>query len=150
LDDQINGGTNNGELLAVRPILRNNRIIFVSWVPGEGGCAGGGDSWIWELDAFTGAPLTQPPLDLNNDGHFDGSDIGTAAANGDSSDGAWRQSACSDPAGCTDTNGMFTSPTILDDTDKELKVMSSSTGALVPMGEQNNELKGRQSWRQLK
>jgi type IV pilus assembly protein PilY1 len=63
-----------GEMSVSDPIVRNGRVIFTTLIPTPDPCLFGGTSWLMELDALSGARLSYPPIDLNNDGKFDDQD----------------------------------------------------------------------------
>jgi type IV pilus assembly protein PilY1 len=58
----------------VDPVLRDGRVVFTTLIPDSSPCTAGGTGWLMELDFKTGAQLTQPTLDTNDDGTVDGSD----------------------------------------------------------------------------
>lgn len=64
-----------GERVVYKPLVRNERIIFVTMYPESGTCESGGSGWLMELNAYTGQPLTSPPFDLDGDGTFDINDL---------------------------------------------------------------------------
>jgi len=135
--DLIYSGSNGGEVIATDPIVRSDRVIFISTLPAATACSAGGNSWIYELDYADGSRLPMAPIDVNGDGEIDSLD-----------------NAGSTPFGGMKTdNGIVTSPTILADTqngDKEHKMFSSSNGTISEMGESVGGLQGRRSWRQLR
>jgi type IV pilus assembly protein PilY1 len=57
----------SGERVAVDPVLRNGRAIFVSLVPNTDPCAAGGTGWLMEIDYLTGGQLPIRTLDTNGD-----------------------------------------------------------------------------------
>lgn len=59
-----------GERITVRPLLLYDRTLFVTRKPSTDKCVPGGESWIMQLDADSGAPYTSPVFDLNNDNAF--------------------------------------------------------------------------------
>lgn len=63
-----------GERITVRPLLLYDRILFVTRKPSTDQCSPGGDSWIMQLDAVTGARYGSPVFDLNNDDAFTAAD----------------------------------------------------------------------------
>jgi len=133
------GGANNGELVATDSIVRGDRVIFISITPSASPCETGGTSWIYELDYASGARLPYSPIDVNQDGKIDEVDK--------VNDGT------KDVAGSGFKNdNILTSPTILSDTtssSEEHKLLATSAGTLMQMGESTDGLKGRRSWRQL-
>lgn len=59
-----------GERITVRPLLIYDRVLFVTRKPSTDECVPGGDSWIMQLDAATGARYAKPVFDMNNDNDF--------------------------------------------------------------------------------
>ncbi len=64
-------GTPVGERVVSTPIVKFDRVIFVSVVPSTDPCVPGGTSWLMELNLLTGGSFPSSILDLNNDGTFD-------------------------------------------------------------------------------
>jgi type IV pilus assembly protein PilY1 len=63
-----------GERVISTPIVKEDRVIFVTAVPSSDPCTPGGTSWLMELNFLTGGTFTESVLDLNNDGLFDDKD----------------------------------------------------------------------------
>ncbi len=59
-----------GERILSTPILWSDRIIFVSAIPDDDVCKGGGDSWIIELSPFEGGRTDFSVFDLARDGSY--------------------------------------------------------------------------------
>ncbi|MCZ4306610.1 PilC/PilY family type IV pilus protein [Zoogloeaceae bacterium G21618-S1] len=59
-----------GERILTDPILWKDRIIYVSSIPDDDACAGGGSSWIIELAPYTGARTEHNVFDLARDGTY--------------------------------------------------------------------------------
>jgi len=129
-----------GEMQVSDSILRNGRIIFTTIIPDTDPCAFGGNSWLMELDALSGARLTYPPLDLNDDKKFDNNDYVTL------SDGTKVPSS-----GMQSAEGMIGKPGVLSGKDAEYKYTSGTTGNMQTIRENPGPGDiGRQSWRQLR
>ena len=60
-----------GERVISTPIVKEDRVIFVTAVPSSDPCTPGGTSWLMELNFMTGGTFDEAVLDLNNDGVFD-------------------------------------------------------------------------------
>ncbi len=60
-----------GERVISTPIVKEDRVIFVTAVPSSDPCTPGGTSWLMELNFLTGGTFDEAVLDLNNDGVFD-------------------------------------------------------------------------------
>ena len=130
-----------GERVNVEPILRGNRIIFVTLTPDADPCKSGGSSWIMELNANDGSRLPQSPFDVNGDGIIDALDI--VAFGGDNN---------TIVSGVRSKEGIVAKPGILNTQNKkELKFFSGTTGNIETVTESINEnMRDRQSWRQLR
>lgn len=63
-----------GERVVSSPLLKNDRVIFVTLIPSVDPCMPGGDSWLMELDLVTGGRTTTSAFDFNGDSLFNGSD----------------------------------------------------------------------------
>lgn len=70
--------TQNGERVTTEPQTYGNRILFITNTPSVDPCLGGGSSWIMELNATTGQPISSSPFDYNNDGNFSSGAVGGA------------------------------------------------------------------------
>ena len=68
--DLIVGSNAKGERILATPFLWSDRVIFVSAIPNEDACLGGGESWIIELSPETGGRTTFHPFDLAGDGSY--------------------------------------------------------------------------------
>jgi len=67
--------TEYGERVVRKPVLRGDRVVFVTLIPDIDPCGFGGTSWIMELDANTGSRLPDSPFDVNKDGIIDSKDF---------------------------------------------------------------------------
>lgn len=68
--DLVYGTNAKGERILATPLLWADRVIYVSATPDQDVCAGGGESWIIELDPGTGGRTTFHPFDLAGDGTY--------------------------------------------------------------------------------
>lgn len=59
-----------GERITVRPSLIYDRTLFVTRKPSTDQCSPGGESWIMQLSAETGARYATSVFDMNNDDAF--------------------------------------------------------------------------------
>lgn len=59
-----------GERITVSPRLIYDRTLFVTRKPSTDQCVPGGESWVMQLDAVTGARYASPVFDLDNDDAF--------------------------------------------------------------------------------
>ncbi|MCB1961363.1 MAG: hypothetical protein KDE68_12700 [Rhodocyclaceae bacterium] len=68
--DLIYGTNALGERILATPLLWSDRVIFVSAIPDNDACAGGGSSWIIELAPQSGARTDFSVFDLAKDGSY--------------------------------------------------------------------------------
>lgn len=131
--------TEAGERVHQAPFLRADRIVFATVTPNEDPCSAGGSSWIYELDRFSGSRLkNQTPFDYNNDGLFDSQDyVGDPKTPGSGIRVKGGGINYLGPTGVVATDG-----------NKERKVVSSSTGSLISLGESGSEQMNR-TWMEL-
>ena len=134
-------GADVGERVNVEPILRGNRIIFVTLTPDPDPCNFGGTSWIMEVNANDGSRLRQSPFDVNGDGIIDDLDIVSFGGDDETV-----------TSGVRSKEGIVAKPGILNTKGKkELKFLSGTSGKIDTVTESINEnLRDRQSWRQLR
>lgn len=64
-----------GERVISAPLLRYDRVIFVTVIPAVDPCVPGGESWVMELDLVTGGRTTISSFDFNFDSQFNTSDF---------------------------------------------------------------------------
>jgi type IV pilus assembly protein PilY1 len=138
---------NLGERQVADSILRGGKIIFTTLVPTDDRCDFGGEGWLMELDAATGARLPYSPFDVNNDGIFDLNDyINVGDITGDGTEDVVP------PSGRKSTVGIIPMPAVIsrEGGRKEHKYESGSTGQIEMILENPGPGDfGRQSWRQL-
>ena len=65
----------SGERVVSDVLVRDGTLIAISYVPSGNMCGTGGTSWLWALDACSGARLTEPVFDTNGDGVIDDQDM---------------------------------------------------------------------------
>lgn len=123
-----------GERVVSAPILRNGRIIFPTVIPSQNVCSAGGDSWLMELDAWSGGRLTYPVFDVNGDGVINELDL----VNGDPMSGKKSR------------QGIIKTPAIISAGDIEYKFASGTAGGIDVTVEKGGANEGRLSWRQLR
>jgi type IV pilus assembly protein PilY1 len=135
----------SGERVVSTPLLVGNRLIYVTIVPDNDACAGGGYSWLMEVDARNGGELSAPPFDLNNDGVFNLADMVDIDGDGtpDHAPGGMKPS----DSGFVPTPVRLVEP----EGDKEHKYMPSTSGSIEHVVENpGGGSTGRQSWRQVR
>jgi type IV pilus assembly protein PilY1 len=121
------------------PVLDSGRIVFTTWIPTTARCAGGGTSWLMELDTASGGTLNQTPFDVNGDGFFTTDDFLVPASDGPAQavGGALQQ-------------GLAATPTILQGQTQNRKILNTSSGALADIAESLGSGSNRRlSWRDL-
>jgi type IV pilus assembly protein PilY1 len=131
--------TEYGERVVRKAVLRGNRVIFVTLIPGASACGFGGSSWIMEIDADSGSRLPNSPFDVNNNGIIDADDdnvrnIGKVVS------------------GIRSKEGIVATPGVLNNPEGgEFKYFSGTSGSIDVVLESTND-KGlkRQSYRQLR
>jgi len=126
-----------GERVIKDVLIRDGRLIVISFIPEDSPCTGGGSSIVHELDACDGSRLDEALFDINNDGLINDDDlidIGLVDENGDTILVA--------PSG-KQYKGILHSPVIVGDPDKEndreLKIFSSSAGTTEVMWEKKEK-----------
>lgn len=141
--------TESGERVHQAPLLRSGRIIFVTVTPSSDPCSAGGTSWLMELNASDGARLNYSPFDYNNDGVINTTDhVNTSFdLNGDGEVTAADRGPGSGIR--QKMGGILTSPAVLMLPDDEQKMMSTSGGAILAIGEEDGR-ESRRSWRQVR
>jgi type IV pilus assembly protein PilY1 len=128
----------SGERVVVDLMIRDDKAVVVSFYPETAPCGSGGHSIVHEIDACSGARLTDPQFDINNDGVIDEGDLINI---GTEEDPIWVA-----PSG-VEEEGMLQPPAILGMGDTEMKYFSSSSGTIATVMEQAVTL-GITSWRE--
>ncbi len=137
---------NRGERVFYAPILRKGHVIFTTLSPNEAACSYGGDSWIMELNAFSGARLEESPFDLNKDEQIDkGDEISVLGLNKPEETTETSVSGMKSSVGITATPTVFN----MENTTNETKVISGSNGIDSFIENGRNPQDGRKTWRQL-
>lgn len=123
----------DGERVVSAPLLRAGRVVFATLIPSTDSCSFGGDSWIMEIDASTGAATSTPSFDLNNDGGFTSADkVGGSVVGGIKS-----------------SEGIVKTPAVISAGGIEYKYASGTTGSIQKVVEKGTAAVKRTSWRQL-
>ncbi len=145
-DSAFGGPGPKGERVVSRALVRNDRVIFATLIPSEDPCAFGGDSWLMELNTFTGGRLDYALFDLNNDGQFDDDDwIDVTLPDGTTT--RVPPSAIAPDINIIKTPAVITG---IGPNDDEVKVVSGSGGQLMQISERGSTAIGRLSWRQMR
>jgi len=67
--------TTSAERIVRDVVIRDGKVIATSFIPDTVECSKGGTSFLYELDARTGARLKTPQLDISGDGRVNNSDM---------------------------------------------------------------------------
>lgn len=141
IDLAVAGASDNeGERQVTNSVIRGDRVVFTTLLPNTTVCESGGDSYLMELSTDNGGRPDQSPIDINNDGVINQSDL--VGNNGDVVVTGYR------------IEGIVTEPTIIAGSDAtvEHKVFSSSSGSTTSVLESApNQVSGgkRQSWTEI-
>ena len=128
----------SGERVVVDVMIREDKAVVVSFYPETAPCGSGGYSIVHEIDACTGARLTEPQFDINDDGVIDEGDLINI--------GTDEEPILVAPSG-TEREGRLQPPAILRMDQTEVKYFSSSSGTIATVMEQVVTL-GITSWRE--
>jgi type IV pilus assembly protein PilY1 len=140
----IDLNTEAGERVHQAPIVRGDRVIFVTVTPSLDPCAAGGASWIYEFQANSGSRLlTTTPFDYNGDTKLDKSDF-VQKPGGLAGDMIPASGIRFDGAGVV----YLDKESVIQDGDKEIKMLSSSTGKVIGLGESSSTAL-RRTWHEV-
>ncbi|HRQ64335.1 MAG TPA: PilC/PilY family type IV pilus protein [Xanthomonadaceae bacterium] len=129
-----------GERAVANPRLRGGRLIFTTMYPLADPCLGGGEGWLFEINAATGGRFDFSVFDINEDGSPDDGDFVEVEIDGE---------MVMVPVSAIQFGFIPTTPAIIEAGAVEYKIISGSTGELETIRERGLETKGRQSWRQI-
>lgn len=141
LDLKQPSGALIGERVISRALLRRGRVVFATMIPSSDPCKAGGDSWIMEMDALSGARLTYSVFDVNNDRLFDEKDYITHG-----------QSKVP-TSGRKTTEGIIKTPAVISAGGIEYKFAGGSAGGVERIVEKGGGAAGdypRKSWKELR
>jgi type IV pilus assembly protein PilY1 len=127
----------SGERVVSDVIVRDGKLIVISYVPEGTMCGTGGKSWLMEMDACSGARLASAQFDINNDGVIDAQDLINI---GTEDDPIWVAPSA------IEFEGRLQPPAILILGKAETKYMSSSRGKIETAKEKSAKL-GLKFWR---
>lgn len=127
-----------GERIISSPLIWNDRVIYTTMIPSADPCLFGGSSWVMEVDPFHGGRLDFAVFDMDEDGRYDHADFVTLRA----ADGSESRVAVS---GRRTRSGVTRTPAVIDG---QKYISSGSSEA--PEILRQFQLRGRQSWRQLR
>jgi type IV pilus assembly protein PilY1 len=145
--DLVNSGLtvadNLGERQVTTPVLRDGKIIFTTLTPSANPCVFGGGGFLMELDARTGARLSKPTLDTNNDGVITDADNINVTTSADATNNFT-------VSGQRSEVGILSTPSIVTESaGTELKFMGGSTAGIAVVRESAAGRFGRISWREI-
>ncbi|WP_022961888.1 pilus assembly protein [Halopseudomonas pelagia] len=78
LDLRVGSSSLEGEMMVNEMLARGNTLLFGTTTPNEDPCADGLTSFIYGINAQTGARTLLPPFDFNRDGRIDAGDSTSA------------------------------------------------------------------------
>jgi len=138
----------SGERVVSDVLIRDEKLIVITFVPEESACGSGGYSWLHEGDACTGARLDKPQFDINGDGVIDASDlISVQVGTDEGGNPIYVTVAPTQIKGWE--KGKLQPPTILRAGGEEIKYLSSSTGQIETVRERAIRL-GISYWIEVK
>ncbi|HEX9877849.1 MAG TPA: PilC/PilY family type IV pilus protein [Gammaproteobacteria bacterium] len=135
-----------GERVVSRAVVRGDRVIVTTLIPDPDPCSPGGESWLMELNAFSGGRLNYAVYDITEDGEFDEDDWITVTLPGG-------EEVLIPPSAVAPEIGIMDTPAVISGVgpdENEIKVVSGSSGQLIRISERGGIGIGRQSWRQLR
>jgi len=118
-----------GERVVSNVLIRDGKLIAVSFIPETSACGTGGYSWLHEGDACTGGRLEEAQFDIDGNGVIDEDDLITVEVGTDGEG----NTIYADLAPTEIKNwdkGRLQPPTILRVGEEEIKYLSSSTGKI--------------------
>lgn len=144
LNNPMNVQQSRGERVVQNPVLRAGKVIFTTLIPDSSACSGGGSGWVMELDAVSGARLSAPVIDINNNNQVNTLDRIPQTQGGDEViyPSGFRVSQDFIPA----------APAIvLQNNNREYKYINlSNAGVMKILENPGSAGLGRQSWRQIR
>jgi len=114
----------DGERVIKNVMIRDGKLIAISFTPGDSPCTGGGTSMVHEMNACDGSRLDEPQFDVNGDGIINEQDKIYIDTDGDGVPDTWLA-----PTGKF-FDGLLHPPVIvtMQDKQREMKIFSSSAG----------------------
>jgi type IV pilus assembly protein PilY1 len=128
----------SGERVVVDALIREERAVVVSFYPQTSPCGSGGYSIVHEIDACSGARLSEPQFDIDADLWIDEGDLINI--------GSEESPILAAPSGI-EKEGRLQPPAILRMQGTEMKYFSSSSGAIATILERVVTL-GITHWRE--
>ncbi|WP_316672468.1 PilC/PilY family type IV pilus protein [uncultured Tolumonas sp.] len=137
----------NGERVVNDLIVSDGKLVVTSIIPSSAiRCGSGGDSWVMDIDPFTGGQLTYSTFKINSDNVIDENDkIGSDYGSGVKSTGMQTQSTIIDNSKCTGDQCTKCTGNC------ETKTSTGNDGSIRTIEEaSSSKAWGRQSWRQIR
>lgn len=134
-----------GERVVSRALIRGDRVIFSTLIPSDDPCDFGGDSYIMELNTFSGSRLDYPVFDIDGDGLVNENDFIEVIIEG--------ETVRIPVSGIAPNVGIIRTPAVITGFDggtTERKCVAGSSGELICITEAAAFGPGRQSWQQLR
>jgi len=130
-----------GERVLDDLFVSGDRLEFITLIPSTNPCVGGGESWLFAVNAFTGGRLSNTPWDYNQDGRYDNDDKVT-----------WGTGQVWGTAINTKTPQRFRRTKLLEPGSdcQEINLLNNSDGSITTVsGSCQGFNYGRRSWRQI-
>ncbi|MCG8641588.1 MAG: hypothetical protein MI862_17795, partial [Desulfobacterales bacterium] len=141
-------GTRDGERVIQDVMIRDGKLILITFTPDQSPCTGGGISMVMEMDAADGSRLTDPQFDINGTRTVDKSDLIEIEIDDPDKPGE-KIKIWVPPTGIT-YNGILQRPIIVTMPDRitEMKIFSSSAGTTEQLFERTEG--GFYYWQEIK
>jgi type IV pilus assembly protein PilY1 len=135
----------DGERVIKDVIIRDKKLVVITFTPNDSPCTGGGTSLVHEMDACDGSRLDTPHFDINMDGVVDSKDMILITDPNDPTKQIWVPPTGKGYDGLLHPPIIVTMPTRKN---IELKIFSSSAGTTERLFEKSEG--GFYYWRELK
>jgi len=141
MDLRLDGVAEYGEEVVITPLVRNNRVVFITQTPnGAGTCSAGGTSWLMELNVNDGSRLPDAPFDVDGNGIINEDDKALFGTNKITSGVRLKEGISAGGGVLSSRNSSTERKYLSGSTSKTNNILESATA----------EYRKRQSWRQLR
>ncbi|VAW69900.1 Type IV fimbrial biogenesis protein PilY1 [hydrothermal vent metagenome] len=141
MDLRLDGVAEYGEEVVITPLVRNNRVVFITQTPnGTGTCSAGGTSWLMELNVNDGSRLPDAPFDVDGNGIINDKDVASFGADKITSGVRLKEGISAGGGVLSSRNSSTERKYLSGSTSKTNNILESATA----------EYRKRQSWRQLR
>ena len=147
------------------PLIRDGKVIAVSFIPSGAPCGAGGYSFLMELSAFTGDRPSTAQLDIDGDGKLTAADLititggnggsGSSGNNNNNNNSSGAGGGGKYPASGYGMDGMINMPVFTGGSDEggeaektEMKILPGSSGVINTIAERASEV-GIYYWREM-